>query len=61
MADDDIFVELAQHLVRACHVLKKVTERTGSNVSNECVEKAVGIFERFVDPAQPCGDCNEQH
>ena len=59
MADDDTFVELAQHCARMCHVLKTVIESSGSDASSEFVEKAIGSLERSVDPAQPSDDCNE--
>ena len=51
MADDDAFVELAKYCVRACHVLKTVTEGRGMDGLSGPAKKAVESLEKYIVPA----------
>jgi len=53
MIDDVAFVELAKYCVRACHVLKAVTERRGVDGLSGPVKGAIESLGKYVDPASP--------
>ena len=53
MIEEDSFVELANACVRACHVLKTVTDGRDTDSLRSPSERQIEDLGRCVDPAQP--------
>ena len=51
MVDDSAFVELAKYCVRACHMLKTVTEGRDVDSLNRLAKKAIKNLEGYIIPA----------
>ena len=59
--DNDALVELAKYCVKACHVLKDVTQEMDANSLSSPSEKAINDFGRCVDQLSPHIDNNERY